>query len=144
MAATAPITDANPSVAEMESPVARFRDLRPTADYVDSMIPGCERRRWEVFWGPEGERKMLLGQWDTVSIPPGVSRGFRNVSDEPAYLLGMASGQDPGNQLALAGAGCRTGGRCRSPVMFNGRLRRLLLAGEPNVRQHGTWELRKP
>ncbi len=40
MAATAPITDANPSVAEMESPVARFRDLRPTADYVDSMIPG--------------------------------------------------------------------------------------------------------
>ena len=40
VAATAPITDANPSVAEMESPVARFRDLRPTADYVDSMIPG--------------------------------------------------------------------------------------------------------
>jgi mannose-6-phosphate isomerase-like protein (cupin superfamily) len=143
VAAIAPITDANPSVAEMETRVARFRDLRPTADYVDSMIPGCERTtlrvlghrpgaplaaegfhmsivhcepgksaplhshltqevffvlsgRWEIFWGPEGERKVLLGQWDTVSIPPGVSRGFRNVSDEPAYLLGMASGPDPG------------------------------------------------
>lgn len=143
MTATAPITDANPSVAEMEERVARFRQLRPTADYIDSAIPGCERTtlrvlgqqpgaplaaegfhmsivhcepgksaplhnhltqevflvltgRWEVFWGPRGDRKLLLEQWDTVSIPPGVSRGFRNVSDEPAYLLGMASGKDPG------------------------------------------------
>ena len=38
----------------------------------------------------------MLERWDTVSIPPGVSRGFRNVGDEPAYLLGMASGADPG------------------------------------------------
>ena len=52
---------------------------------------------WEIFWGPQGERRLLLGPWDTITIPPGVSRGFRNVSDEAAYLLGMASGQDPGN-----------------------------------------------
>jgi mannose-6-phosphate isomerase-like protein (cupin superfamily) len=52
--------------------------------------------RWEIFWGPEGERSVLLNQWDTVSIPPGVSRGFRNAGSEPAYLLGMASGSDPG------------------------------------------------
>lgn len=143
MTATAPITDANPTVAEMEARVARFRDLRPTDDYVDSAIPGCERTtlrvlgqqpaaplaaegfhmsivhcepgksaplhnhltqevfvvltgRWEIFWGPEGERGIVLGPWDTVSIPPGVSRGFRNVGDEAAYLIGMASGQDPG------------------------------------------------
>ena len=51
---------------------------------------------WEVFWGPEGHRKVVLKQWDTISVPPGVSRGFRNVSAEPAYLLGMASGKDPG------------------------------------------------
>lgn len=141
--ATASITDANPSVAEMEARVARFRNLKPTADYVDSAIPGCERTtlrvlgqqphaplaaegfhmsivcceanksaplhnhmtqevfvaltgQWEVFWGPKGERSVLLEQWDTVSVPPGVSRGFKNVSDEPAYLIGMASGQDPG------------------------------------------------
>jgi len=52
--------------------------------------------RWEVFWGPNGERRVMLDQWDTISVPPGVSRGFRNIGAEPAYLLGMASGQDPG------------------------------------------------
>ena len=52
--------------------------------------------RWEVFWGPRGDRKVILEQWDTVSVPPGVSRGFRNVSGEAAYLIGMASGKDPG------------------------------------------------
>lgn len=140
---TATITDANPTLDEMEARVARFRALQPTADYLDSAIPGCERTtyrvlgqaphapleaqdfhlnivrcepgksaplhnhltqevfvalsgRWSVFWGPQGERSLLLEPWDTVSIPPGVSRGFRNVSSEPAYLMGMASGQDPG------------------------------------------------
>lgn len=139
----APITDANPTVDEMEARVARFRELRPTSDYVDAAIPGCERTtyrvlghppdaplaardfhlnivlcqpgksaplhnhltqevfipltgRWAVFWGPQGERSLVLEPWDTISIPPGVSRGFRNIGAEPAYLLGMASGQDPG------------------------------------------------
>jgi len=139
----APITDMNPTVAEMEARVARFRRLQPTTDYVDSALPGCERTtfrvlgvppdaplaaegfhlnivccepgrsaplhnhltqevfvalsgRWEVFWGPEGERRVVLEPWDTISIPPGVSRGFRNAGSEPAYLMGMASGQDPG------------------------------------------------
>ncbi|MCP1677069.1 quercetin dioxygenase-like cupin family protein [Natronocella acetinitrilica] len=144
MPATAPITDANPTVAEMEARVARFGKLTPTNDYVDAGIPGCERTtyrvlgnqpdaplqaesfhmslvrcepgkaaplhnhltqevfvaltgRWEVFWGPEGQRSLILEPWDTVSIPPGVSRGFRNVSSEVSYLMGMASGHDPGN-----------------------------------------------
>src|SRR5688572_5671689 len=129
MSATAPITDANPTVAEMEARVARFRALRPTDEYIDSAIPGCERLtyrvlgvppavplaaeefhmgsvsceagksapldiqlaqevvvaltgRWEVFWGAKGERSVLLEQWDTGSIPPGVARGFRNVAAE--------------------------------------------------------------
>ncbi|MEQ1686193.1 MAG: cupin domain-containing protein [Burkholderiaceae bacterium] len=143
MPATAPITDANPTVEEMEARVARFRALEPTDDYVDSGIPGCERTtlrvlghppsaplaaegfhmsivrcepgkaaplhnhltqevfvaltgQWEVYWGPQGYRKLTLEQWDTVSVPPGVSRGFRNVGAETAWLMGMASGQDPG------------------------------------------------
>jgi mannose-6-phosphate isomerase-like protein (cupin superfamily) len=144
MSATAPITAANPSLAEMEARVARFKSLAPTDDYVDALIPGCERTtlrvvgaqpgaplvaehfhlnlvccaagksaplhnhltqevfmplsgRWEVFWGPEGERKLVLEQWDTITIPPGVSRGFRNVSEGDAYLMGIAGGLDPGN-----------------------------------------------
>ncbi len=139
----APVTDLNPTVAEMEARVARFRQLQATADYVDAGIPGCERKtyrvigaqpgaplaaegfhlnivlcepgksaplhnhltqevfvalsgRWEVFWGPQGERCVVLEAWDTISIPPGVSRGFRNIAPEPAYLMGLASGQDPG------------------------------------------------
>jgi mannose-6-phosphate isomerase-like protein (cupin superfamily) len=52
--------------------------------------------RWQVFWGPAGERSVLLEAWDTISIPPGVSRGFRNVGDAPAWLMGMASGTEPG------------------------------------------------
>ena len=143
MTLAARVTDANPTVAEMEARVARFRSLVPTTDYVDSAIPGCERTtwrvlgtppaaplaaegfhmsfvlcepgksaplhshatqevfvaltgRWEVFWGPTGERRVVLEPWDTVTIPPGLSRGFRNVSSGPAYLIGMASGRDPG------------------------------------------------
>ncbi|GJL83449.1 MAG: cupin [marine bacterium B5-7] len=139
----APITDANPTVDQMENNVARFDTLRSTDDYVDAGIPGCERTTfrilgappdaplegdgfhlnlvrcesgksaplhnhltqevfipltgtWEVFWGPEGERSLQLKAWDTISIPPGISRGFRNVGDEGAYLIGIASGKDPG------------------------------------------------
>jgi mannose-6-phosphate isomerase-like protein (cupin superfamily) len=142
--ATAPITNANPTTAEMEARVARFKALEPTRDYLDAAIPGYERTtyrvlgpppnaplqaeefhlnivlcqpgkaaplhshltqevfvaltgRWEVFWGPEGERSLLLEPLDTVSIPPGLSRGFRNVSAEPSLLMGMASGRDPGD-----------------------------------------------
>lgn len=143
MPARATITAANPSVQDMEARVARFARLRPTNDYVDAAIPGCERTtwrvlgdvphaplaaegfhmnivqcapgqcaplhshltqevfvaltgRWAVFWGPEGERSVVLEPYDTVSIPAGLSRGFRNVGDRPALLMGMASGQDPG------------------------------------------------
>ena len=51
---------------------------------------------WEVFWGPSGERKLRLGPWDTISIPPGLSRGFRNAGAADAYLVGIAGGHDPG------------------------------------------------
>ncbi len=143
MPAVAPITNKNPTIEEMEARVARFRTLKPTDDYIDSSIPGCERTtlrvlgetpyaplaaegfhmsivhcepgksaplhshltqevfvaltgRWEIFWGPKGERSVVLEPWDTISVPPGVSRGFKNVGLDSAYLMGMASGQDPG------------------------------------------------
>lgn len=144
MPAMAPITGDNPSVASMEARVARFANLRPTADYVDAGIPGCERTtyrvlghppdaplaaqdfhlnivrcapgksaplhnhltqevfivlngEWEIFWGPAGARALRLSTWDTISIPPGVSRGFRNVGSTEACLIGIAGGHDPGH-----------------------------------------------
>lgn len=143
MSDMAPITADNPSVAEMEARVARFAALRPTDDYADAGIPGCERTTyrvigsppdapiaaqsfhlnlvccepgkaaplhnhltqevfmaltgtWEVFWGPEGANRLRLSRWDVIDIPPGVSRGFRNVGDEKAWLAGIAGGHDPG------------------------------------------------
>ncbi|KAA3626593.1 MAG: hypothetical protein DWQ08_08225 [Proteobacteria bacterium] len=139
----APITDDNPTVEEMEARIARFGALRPTGDYADARIPGCERTtyrvlgerpgaplaaeefhlnlvkcdtgksaplhnhltqevfipltgEWEVFWGPDGDRSLRIGPWDTVSIPPGLCRGFRNVGNSEAWLIGIAGGRDPG------------------------------------------------
>lgn len=66
--------------------------------------------RWQVFWGPDGDRSVTLETWDTITVEPGLSRGFRNIGDAPACLLGIASGQDPGqidwpgSVRALAGA----------------------------------------
>lgn len=49
MPSRAAITDANPTVAEMEARVARFAQLLPTDDYVDAAIPGCARTTWRVL-----------------------------------------------------------------------------------------------
>ena len=51
---------------------------------------------WAITWGDKGENEIVLGPWDTISIPPGVMRGFRNVSKEEAYLLALVGGQDAG------------------------------------------------
>lgn len=51
---------------------------------------------WSVIWGDEGESELQIGQYDTVSIPPGVLRGFRNDSAEEALLLALVGGDDPG------------------------------------------------
>ena len=49
MPAVAPITNKNPTIEEMEARVARFRTLKPTDDYIDSSIPGCERTTLRVL-----------------------------------------------------------------------------------------------
>jgi mannose-6-phosphate isomerase-like protein (cupin superfamily) len=52
--------------------------------------------RWAVYWGDHGEQETLLEQWDTISVPPGVMRGFRNAGKEDAYLLAVLGGTDAG------------------------------------------------
>lgn len=52
--------------------------------------------RWAVYWGDKGENEVELGPWDTISVPPGVMRGFRNVSAEEACLLTVIGGKEPG------------------------------------------------
>ena len=48
--------------------------------------------KWSVIWGDEGESELQIGQYDTISIPPGVLRGFRNDSDHEALLLALVGG----------------------------------------------------
>jgi uncharacterized RmlC-like cupin family protein len=51
---------------------------------------------WSVQWGDQGENELTIGQWDVISIPTGIMRGFRNESAEEAYMLSLVGGDDPG------------------------------------------------
>ncbi|HSF05462.1 MAG TPA: cupin domain-containing protein [Methylomirabilota bacterium] len=53
--------------------------------------------RWGVYWGDEAEHEVVLEQWDVISVPPGVMRGFRNLGTEDAYLLAILGGSDAGH-----------------------------------------------
>lgn len=52
--------------------------------------------RWSFRWGEAGEHEVVLDAWDTISIPPGVNRCYRNVGGETACLLAIIGGSDPG------------------------------------------------
>lgn len=39
-----------------------------------------------------GDEKVVLHKWDTLSVPPGVARGFRNVADRDSVLLTVITG----------------------------------------------------
>ena len=51
---------------------------------------------WAVQWGDNGENELTLQQWDVISVPTGIMRGFRNDSAEEAYMLAIVGGDDPG------------------------------------------------
>jgi mannose-6-phosphate isomerase-like protein (cupin superfamily) len=53
--------------------------------------------RWTVSWGGAGEHEIVLEQWDTISVPPGVMRGFRNAGPEAGYLMAILGGTDAGH-----------------------------------------------
>jgi quercetin dioxygenase-like cupin family protein len=52
--------------------------------------------RWAIYWGDEGEQEIELDPWDVVSVPVGVMRGFRNISDSHAHLMAIIGGTDSG------------------------------------------------
>jgi quercetin dioxygenase-like cupin family protein len=74
-----------------------------THDYIELFVPLTGR--WRFYWGntpdlpPEGEA--ILEQWDVISLPPGLYRGFENVSDENAWIFAVLephevfTGKDP-------------------------------------------------
>jgi len=49
--------------------------------------------RWAVYWGEGAEEQRIeLDPMDCCSVPPGVVRGFTNVSKEPAMLIAIVGG----------------------------------------------------
>jgi mannose-6-phosphate isomerase-like protein (cupin superfamily) len=52
--------------------------------------------RWAIFWGPQGGREVILEQYDVISVPTHVMRGFRNAGEQTALLLAVVGGHDPG------------------------------------------------
>jgi quercetin dioxygenase-like cupin family protein len=48
--------------------------------------------RFEVSWNDEGEDTTILEELDTISIPPGVFRAFKNVGTENAMLQAVITG----------------------------------------------------
>ena len=51
--------------------------------------------RWCVYWGEEGQHRTFLEQWDAISLPAPVMRGFWNAGDAPAHLLAVLGGGSP-------------------------------------------------
>lgn len=60
--------------------------------------------RWAVIWN-EGsdfgktENEVVLDPGDCISVPTGVMRAFKNVSDQEAVLLVIFEGQDSGKVM---------------------------------------------
>jgi len=57
--------------------------------------------KWAIRWqNKDGSmHEVILSQWDTVSVPVGLSRGFKNVGDVTAMMLAIVGGTDPGKVL---------------------------------------------
>jgi quercetin dioxygenase-like cupin family protein len=49
-----------------------------------------------VFWGEKGENEVLLGPLDTITVPIGVMRGFRNDDDKTIHVIAIVGGDDGG------------------------------------------------
>ena len=50
--------------------------------------------RMVVSWGEKGENEVTLNQWDCISVPVGVMRGFRNPNDHDLVIYSVVGGRD--------------------------------------------------
>ena len=73
-----------------------------THDYIEAFVP--LKGKWRFYWGnseDEIEGETIIEEWDLISLPPGLWRGFENVSDEDGWCLGILEqhkvfdGKDP-------------------------------------------------
>jgi quercetin dioxygenase-like cupin family protein len=50
------------------------------------------RGRFEFRWNDDGSERVVLDELDTISLPPGVCRAFRNVDNEEGILQVIITG----------------------------------------------------
>ena len=57
--------------------------------------------KWAIQWqNKDGSmHEAILGELDTVSVPIGLSRGFKNIGDGTAVMLAIIGGTHPGKIL---------------------------------------------
>ena len=48
--------------------------------------------KWEVRWGDKAEHATHLDLYDTIAVPPGVCRQFKNIGEEDANLIVIIQG----------------------------------------------------
>jgi mannose-6-phosphate isomerase-like protein (cupin superfamily) len=47
-----------------------------------------------VIWGDDGEHQIELNQWDCISVPVGVMRGFQNPNPHDLIVYSVVGGND--------------------------------------------------
>lgn len=52
--------------------------------------------KFAIYWGDDGENEIELDAMDTVSVPIGVMRGFRNPGDTTVHVIAVVGGHDGG------------------------------------------------
>jgi hypothetical protein len=53
--------------------------------------------KWSIVWGEKGEHKISIDQFDVVSVPPGIMRGFINEGDNHNFIMAILGGSDSGS-----------------------------------------------
>jgi|DEB19_MinimDraft_2_1074335.scaffolds.fasta_scaffold10314_2 quercetin dioxygenase-like cupin family protein len=78
------------TIVRMEANGGVAPHAHPTSEVFMPLAGRCT-----VFWGEsEGKFEQIeLGPWDTMSVPVGVMRWFRNLGDETVLLLAMTGGK---------------------------------------------------
>ncbi len=68
-----------------ECPPGDGADLHAHEQNIENFF--CLNGRFEIAWGDDGKDSTILEPLDFISVPPGVCRSFKNISNETARLL---------------------------------------------------------
>jgi quercetin dioxygenase-like cupin family protein len=90
LANSAPIRDVDFTLHIAECPPGQGPGLHAHHATTETFL--CLEGRFRIVYGDEGEHETILERWDTVSVPPGVVRGFENAGDETGRLLILVTG----------------------------------------------------